>query len=71
MATSIEGIFRDGKVELLGPVPEGVSESPTVSVPVDLATRGIDAQQAAHLRARLIAFAEDWERPETDVYDKA
>jgi len=37
---------------------------------VDLATRRIDQNQAANLRARLITFAEDWERPEIDVYDE-
>ena len=37
--------------------------------PVDLRARGIDEQQAAELRARLGAFAEDWNSPEMDVYD--
>jgi hypothetical protein len=36
---------------------------------VDLAGRGIDEQQAADLRHRLKAVAEDWDRPEMDVYD--
>ena len=36
---------------------------------VDLAERGIDAVQAADLRHRLKSFAEDWDRPEMDVYD--
>jgi hypothetical protein len=74
---SVEGIFRNGKVELLGPAPTGVSEArvivtfPANVEPVNLAARGIDAKQAAGLRARLSAFAEDWERPEMDVYDEA
>jgi hypothetical protein len=37
---------------------------------VDLPARGIDEAQAAGLRARLKTFAEDWERPETDIYDQ-
>ena len=37
---------------------------------VDLATRGIDLTQAADLRSRLKTFAEDWERPEDEVYDQ-
>lgn len=37
---------------------------------VDLSERGIDAAQAADLRARLKTFAEDWERPEMSVYDE-
>ena len=36
---------------------------------VDLGQRGIDPDQAADLRHRLAAFAEDWELPEMDVYD--
>ena len=35
----------------------------------DLRELGIDESQAADLRARLRAFAEDWERPEMDIYD--
>jgi hypothetical protein len=35
----------------------------------DLASRGIEPGQAADLRHRLAAFAEDWERPEMNAYD--
>ena len=35
----------------------------------DLRELGIDEAQAADLRARLKAFAEDWESPEMDIYD--
>ena len=38
---------------------------------VDLRTHGIDETHAAELRARLKSFAEDWERPEADIYDQA
>jgi hypothetical protein len=37
---------------------------------VDLQSRGIGKTQAAELRARLKTFAEDWERPEADIYDQ-
>jgi hypothetical protein len=37
---------------------------------VDLQTHGIDESQAADLRSRFKAFAEDWERPEADIYDE-
>ncbi len=37
---------------------------------VDLRERGIDEVQAADLRSRLSAFAEDWLRPEMDIYDE-
>ena len=39
------------------------------SGPVDLRALGIDEEQAAKLRARLGAFAGDWNSPEMDVYD--
>ena len=74
MLKSIEGVYREGKVELLEPVPDGaagrviVTFLPDGSV-VDLEQRGIDPQQAADLRRRLAPFADDWDRPEMDVYD--
>jgi hypothetical protein len=39
--------------------------TPTV---VNLAERGIDPEAAADLRARLAAFAEEWDSPEMDLY---
>ena len=36
---------------------------------VNLSERSIDETQAASLRARLSAFAEDWELPEMGAYD--
>jgi hypothetical protein len=74
MMKSIEGVFRNGKIELLEPPPQ-VSESRVVvtfmpSADVELRDRGIDAAQAADLRARLHTFSTDWERPEMDVYDE-
>jgi hypothetical protein len=73
MSKTIEGIYRDGKVELLETPPD-VAEARVVITfvsqgTVDLAERGIDEQQAASLRARLQTFAEDWERPEMEAYD--
>ena len=74
MLQTVEGIDKDGKVELLE-VPEGVSEAKVIVTfmakngSVDLRDRGISAQEAAELRARLGAVAEDWDRPEMDVYD--
>lgn len=74
MVKSVEGIYRDGRVELLEPAPEGVGGRVIVTFlseakAVDLAERGIDREQAGGLRQRLAAFAEDWDRPEMDVYD--
>lgn len=74
MLKSIEGVFRDGKVELLEPPPTTddakviVTFLPARTV-VDLAERGIDPEQAADLRRRLSTFAEDWDDPSMDVYD--
>ena len=74
MLTSVQGIYREGKVEL-AEAPKDVRDLTPVIVtflnggPVDLRARGIDEQQAADLRARLGAFAGGWESPEMDVYD--
>ncbi len=75
MWKSIEGVYRDGKVELLEPEPEGTSGPVIVTfvtstgAAVDLAARGVAPAQAADLRNRLATFAEDWQRPEMDAYD--
>jgi len=70
---TVEGTHKNGKVELTGPPPQ-VDESRVLVTfleanGIDLAARGIDVTQAAELRARLKASAEDWERPEADIYD--
>jgi hypothetical protein len=75
MVKSVEGIYRNGKVELLQPLEE--TECSRVIVTfirpaehVDLRERGIDESQAADLRHRLARFAEDWDRPEMAAYDE-
>jgi hypothetical protein len=73
MLKSVEGIFRNGRVELLE-TPVAVEGARVVVTfmstgQVDLADRGIDASQAADLRGRLKSFAPEWELPEMDVYD--
>ncbi|HEV7401976.1 MAG TPA: hypothetical protein VGO11_03585 [Chthoniobacteraceae bacterium] len=37
---------------------------------VDLRACGIGEAQAADLRSRLSTFAEDWNRPEIEIYDE-
>lgn len=73
MLSSVEGVYRDGRVELLEPAPPNATGRVLVTflspASVDLATRGIEERQAADLRRRLAAFADDWDRPEMDVYD--
>jgi hypothetical protein len=73
MSKTIGGVYRDGKVEL-NKVPLDVPQGTHVTVTFpetsyDLRELGIDEAQAADLRARLRAFAEDWESPEMNIYD--
>lgn len=74
MVKSIEGVYRDGKVELLEPAPLAgdarvIVTFLSVQDGVELASRGLDPARAGNLRSRLKAFADDWSRPEMDVYD--
>ena len=75
MLTLIEGVYKDGKIELTESPPPDASGRVIVTFvssavrPVNLAERGIGPEQAADLRHRLATFAEDWERPEMDAYD--
>lgn len=70
---TVEGVYRDGKVELLE-TPLNVDEARVLVTflpegAVNLPEHGIDEAQAASLRARLGAFVEDWELPEMGAYD--
>ena len=70
---TVEGIYRNGSVELLE--QPGVRDEARVLVTflepqeIDLHKRGIGEEQAADLRTRLKTFADDWDRPEMDIYD--
>jgi hypothetical protein len=71
---SVEGICRNGKVELCEPLAEAEGSRVIVTwvhppETVDLRERGIDEAHAVDLRRRLSTFAEDWDRPEMAVYD--
>jgi hypothetical protein len=74
MLRTVEGVYRNGKVELTE-VPSDVCDDTRVLVtflepqPIDLRARGIDEAHAAELRARLATFAEDWDSPEMAIYD--
>ncbi len=75
MVKSVEGIYRNGKVETIEPLEaaEGARVIVTLvrpQTPVDLAGSGVSEEQAADLRRRLAAFAEDWNRPEMSAYDE-
>jgi hypothetical protein len=74
MLTSVEGIYRDGKIELLE--PSGFAEGSRVVVtllpengPIDLRSVGIDEEMAGEIRDRFASFADDWDRPDMDVYN--
>lgn len=73
MLTSIEGIYRNGQIELKEPPLNVAGETPVIvtfigSNEIDLRAQGINASQAAELRASFSTF-EDWNEPEMDVYD--
>lgn len=70
---TVEGIYRDGKVELQD-APDEVEGARVIVTflakgAINLAAHGIDEDQAAYLRKRLGAFVEDWELPEMGAYD--
>ena len=71
--TTVEGIYRNGKVELLE-TPVNVDEARVIVTflpksAINLLERGIDEAQVLSLRSRLSTFAEDWELPEMEAYD--
>ena len=74
MLKSIEGVYRDGKIELTE-FPGEVRDETRVIVTfmethyVDLRERGIAEAQAAELRAQLGTFAEEWNSPDMALYD--
>ena len=74
MLTTVQGVYKDGKIELLEPAPEMtearvfVTFMPTAK-PINLAERGISPQEAAEMRFRLGGLVEDWEDPAMHVYN--
>ena len=75
MVESVQGIYRNGRVELLAPLAGADGSRVIVTLvdptePFDLRKRGIDESLAADLRHRLATFAEDWGRPEMAAYEE-
>jgi hypothetical protein len=75
MVKSVEGVYRNGRVDLVEPLDEAEGSRVIVTWvgsprPIDLREKGIDESQAADLRRRLSPFAEDGDRPEMAVYDE-
>ncbi|MEG4271186.1 MULTISPECIES: hypothetical protein [unclassified Microcoleus] len=74
MLQSVEGIYRNGKIELFE-MPADIEEAQVIVTfmskvgLVNLQSRGINQEQVADLRVRLSRFAPDWELPEMDAYD--
>jgi hypothetical protein len=72
--TTVEGVYRDGRIELKS-LPTNIAEEAKVIVTfvddttVDLAARGIDRSQAEVLQNSLATFADDWNSPEMSIYD--
>ena len=72
MLETIEGVYRDGKIELLRTPRDVSGDTPVIvtflaSNSMNLRDRGIDEEQAAVLLASLTTFAEDWESPDGKV----
>lgn len=70
---TVEGIYKDGQV-VLTEMPKDVAESKVLVTfldtrQIDLQKAGISKKQAAELRAKFNSVAEDWNRPEMDIYD--
>jgi spore cortex formation protein SpoVR/YcgB (stage V sporulation) len=70
---TIEGTYKNGQV-ILTETPTEVVESKVLvtfleTKEINLSERGINSTQAAELRAKLGTMAEDWNKPEMDVYD--
>ncbi|MEH2038716.1 MULTISPECIES: hypothetical protein [unclassified Nostoc] len=74
MLTSVEGTYRNGRVELTEQ-PTDIDEGTRVIVTfmksdeIDLASQGINKAQAEILRSHLATFADDWDSQEMSIYD--
>lgn len=77
MLTSIRAVYHDdGTLEFAEPPPEVQGATQVIitfldsaSDPHDLRTYGISPVEAAELRLRYGAIAEDWDDPAMDIYD--
>ena len=70
---TIEGTYKNGQV-VLAETPEEVSESRVLVTflntrLIDLQELGIGKEEAAEMRGKLSSIADDWNRPEMDIYD--
>jgi len=69
---TVEGIYKDGKIELLESVSRVKQSKVLVTFiennDIDLPTAGIDKQEAGELREKFASF-KDWNDPLLDVYN--
>lgn len=69
---TVEGIYKDGKIELLETVSEVKQSKVLITFletnDIDLQTLGIDKAKAGELREKFATF-EDWNDPALDVYN--
>ncbi len=70
---TIEGTYKNGQV-ILAETPEEVAESRVLVTflntrIIDLQELGISKEEAAEMRGKLSSIADDWNRPEMDIYD--
>jgi hypothetical protein len=70
---TVEGIYKNGQI-VLTETPSDITESKVLvtfleTKQINLQERGIGKEQAAELRSKFSAIAEDWNRPEMDIYD--
>jgi hypothetical protein len=74
MLTTVEGVYRNGKIELIE-LPHNLHEDTPVIVTflsgrlIDLQAREISEVEAAEVRTHLLTFAEEWNSPEMELYD--
>lgn len=73
MIQSVEGVFRNGKVELLAE-PENIHEARVIVTFLPDAIRqpgepGFTPEELADLRGKLAAWEEDWNAPGMELYD--
>jgi len=74
MLTTVQGVYRKGKVVLKDNPSTIPDETPVIVTflgggGIDLRAHGINEEQASALRAQLAAFAEEWDSPEMSIYD--
>jgi len=69
---TVEGIYKNGKIELLETVSEVKQSKVLVTFleanDIDLKTLGIDQKEASELVEKFASF-EDWNDPALDIYN--